>query len=116
MKKKKVFVFIITGLVMAVLCSITVFADGEVANAVSNTWTRARGQIKSIVNDVVFPVIDVVLAILLFVKISTSYMDYRKHGQFEWTAPADFVRLPYILPDSSFVYLVYSGNVIKEQV
>ena len=69
-------------------CSITVFADGEVANAVSNTWTKARGQIKSIVNDVVFPVIDVVLAILLFVKISTSYMDYRKHGQFEWTAPA----------------------------
>ena len=88
MKKKKVFVFIITGLVMAVLCSITVFADGEVANAVSNTWTKGRGQIKSIVNDVVFPVIDVVLAILLFVKISTSYMDYRKHGQFEWTAPA----------------------------
>ncbi len=28
----------------------------EVANAVnSNTWTKARGQIKSIVNDVVFP-------------------------------------------------------------
>ena len=88
MKKKKVLIFIITAAVMAVLCSITVFADGEVANAVSNTWTKARGQIKSIVNDVVFPVIDVVLAILLFVKISTSYMDYRKHGQFEWTAPA----------------------------
>ena len=74
MKKKKVLIFIITAAVMAVLCSITVFADGEVANAVSNTWTKARGQIKSIVNDVVFPVIDVVLAILLFVKISTSYM------------------------------------------
>ena len=88
MKKKKVFVFIITGLVMAVLCSITAFADGEVANAVSNTWTRARGQIKSIVNDVVFPVIDVVLAILLFAKLATAYMDYRKHGQFEWAAPA----------------------------
>lgn len=83
MKKKKVLIFIITGVVMAVLCSITVFAYGEVANAVSNTWTKARGQIKSIVNDVVFPVIDVVLAILLFVKISTSYMDYHKHGQFE---------------------------------
>ena len=42
MKKKKVFVFIITGAVMAVLCSITVFADGEVANAVSNTWTKGQ--------------------------------------------------------------------------
>ena len=58
MKKKKVFLIILTGVVMAVLCSITVFADGEVANAVSNTWTKARGQIKSIVNDVVFPVIN----------------------------------------------------------
>lgn len=75
MKKKKVFIFIITGVIMAVLCSITVFADGEVANAVSNTWTKARGQIKSIVNDVVFPVIDVVLAILLFAKLATAYMD-----------------------------------------
>ena len=73
---------------MAVLFSITVFAVGEVAIGVSNTWTWSRGQIKSILFDVVFPVIDVVLAILLFVKISTSYMDYRKHGQFEWTAPA----------------------------
>ena len=51
-------------------------------------WTKARGQIKSIVNDVVFPVIDVVLAILLFAKLATAYMDYRKHGQFEWAAPA----------------------------
>ena len=41
MKKKKVLIFIITAAVMAVLCSITVFADGEVANAVSNTWTIA---------------------------------------------------------------------------
>ena len=75
MKKKKVLIFIITAAVMAVLCGITVFADGEVANAVSNTWTKTRGQIKSIVNDVVFPVIDVVLAILLFVKLATAYMD-----------------------------------------
>lgn len=58
MKKKKVLIFVLTGVLMAVLCSITVFADGEVANAVSNTWTKARGQIKSIVNDVVFPVIE----------------------------------------------------------
>ena len=29
-----------------------------------------------------------VLAILLFAKLATSYLDYRKHGQFEWAAPA----------------------------
>ena len=45
-------------------------------------------QIKAIVNNVVFPVIDVVLVILFFVKVSTSYFEYRKHGQFEFAAPA----------------------------
>ena len=28
---------------------------------------------------------DVVLAVLLFVKLALSYMDYRKHGQLEWS-------------------------------
>ena len=64
------------------------YADGDVAGAVQSTWYSAKSQIKSIVNNVVFPVIDVVLAILLFAKLSLAYMDYRKHGQFEWTAPA----------------------------
>jgi hypothetical protein len=29
-----------------------------------------------------------ILAILFFVKLATAYMDYRKHGQFEFAAPA----------------------------
>ena len=48
----------------------------------------AQSQIKTIVNNVVFPVIDVILAILLFAKLGMLYSDYRKHGQIEWTAPA----------------------------
>lgn len=87
MKKKKITALLISVCLLAVFCCITAYADG-VAGAVKNTWNSAKGQIKSIVNDVVFPVIDVVLAILLFVKLALSYMDYRKHGQFEWTAPA----------------------------
>ena len=49
---------------------------------------EAQGQIKQVVNNVVFPVIDMILAILFFVKIATAYLDYRKHGQFDFTAPA----------------------------
>ena len=64
------------------------FAAGNVSGAIENTWNAAQGQVKDIVNNVVFPVIDMVLAILFFVKIATAYMDYRKHGQFEFTAPA----------------------------
>ena len=30
----------------------------------------------------------VVPAVFFFVKVGTSYFDYRKTGQFEWTAPA----------------------------
>lgn len=83
-RTKKMIVAAIAVIVLASLCSLTAFADGEVAGAVESTWNAAKGQIKTIV----IPVIDVILAILLFVKIATSYMDYRKHGQFEWTAPA----------------------------
>ncbi len=61
---------------------------GDVAGAVEDTWIAARGQIKEVVNNVIFPIVDLILAVLFFVKIATAYLDYRKHGQFEWTAPA----------------------------
>lgn len=86
--KKKIFIVLITIAVMTSICSLTAFADGDVAGAVESTWTSAKSQIKSIVDNVVFPVIDVILAILLFAKLGMLYSDYRKHGQIEWTAPA----------------------------
>lgn len=68
--------------------SLTVYAAGDVASAIENTWNTAKAQIETVVNNVVFPVIDMILAILFFVKLGTAYFDYRKHGQFEFTAPA----------------------------
>ena len=62
-------------------------ATGDVAGAVEDTWNSAQGQIKAVVNNVVFPVVDMILAILFFVKLGTAYFDYRKHGQFEFVAP-----------------------------
>ena len=62
-------------------------ATGDVAGAVEDTWNSAQGQIKEVVNNVVFPVVDMILAILFFVKLGTAYFDYRKHGQFEFVAP-----------------------------
>ncbi len=61
--------------------------SGNVAGAIEQTWTAAQTQIKAVVNNVVFPVIDMILAILFFVKLGTAYFDYRKHGQFEFSAP-----------------------------
>ena len=87
---KKILTILTLSLLLLSLLSVTVFAaeTGDVAGAVEDTWNAAKGQIKDVVNKVVFPVIDLLLAVLLFVKIATSYMDYRKHGQFEWAPPA----------------------------
>lgn len=62
--------------------------SGDVAGAVEQTWQTASGQIKTVVNNVVFPAIDLILAVFFFAKLGTAYFDYRKSGQFEWTAPA----------------------------
>lgn len=90
MKSKTVRILTLTALVVLMLgvFSMTAFASGDVAGAVESTWSQAQAQVKQIVNNVVFPVIDMVLAILFFVKVGTSYFEYRKHGQFEFTAPA----------------------------
>ena len=77
-------------LVAAVLFVPAVGAYAEtrdVAGAVEDTWNSAQAQIKQVVNNVVFPVVDMILAILFFVKLGTAYFDYRKHGQFEFVAP-----------------------------
>ena len=83
--KKKVIAAIASTLCFATMMSTTAYASGDVAGAVTSTWNTARSQIVSVVNNVVFPCLDVILAVLLFVKIGAMYMDYRKHGQLEWT-------------------------------
>ena len=67
--------------------AVPAFAAGDVAGAIESTWNTAKSQIQTVVNNVVFPVVDMILAILFFVKVGTSYFEYRKHGQFEFAAP-----------------------------
>lgn len=74
-------------LVVAVAIQPT-YAAGNVSGVIQSAWKSAEGQIKNVVNNVVFPVIDLILAVFFFVKLGMAYFDYRKQGQFEWTAPA----------------------------
>lgn len=83
---KILFCVLLAAAVLSVF-SVAVFAAGDVAGAIENTWNAAKGQIQTVVNNVVFPVCDMILAILFFVKVGTAYFDYRKHGQFEFAAP-----------------------------
>ena len=90
-RKKKILAGAFTAALLMTLLTIPAFATapaGDVAGAVEQTWTSAQGQIKTVVNNVVFPVLDVILAVLFFIKVGSSYFEYRKHGQFEFAAPA----------------------------
>ena len=83
--KKKIMAVLVSSLVFADTMALTAHASGDVASAVTSTWNSAKSQIKSITDNVIFPVLDVILVILLFVKIGGAYLDYRKHGQLEWS-------------------------------
>ena len=88
-KRKRLCAALVLSLLLVCVMGTTAFAagTGDVAGAVESTWATASTQIKTVVNNVVFPVIDMILAILFFVKVGTSYFEYRKHGQFEFAAP-----------------------------
>ena len=76
--------------VMSILC-VPAFATsggkGNVGAVVESTWKDAAGQIKTVVNNVVFPALDMVVTLAVFGKSALAYFDYKKHGQFEWTGP-----------------------------
>ncbi|MEI3035955.1 MAG: DUF3852 domain-containing protein [Oscillospiraceae bacterium] len=87
--KKKILSLLCAARLMAAL-AVTAFAapSRDVSGVIEQTWTSAATQIKTVVNSVVFPALDMILAVLLFVKLASAYMDYRKHGQMEWAPVA----------------------------
>ena len=84
---------LLLALVMTAVLTVPAFASGggggtgNVGAVVESTWKDAAGQIKTVVNNVVFPALDMILAIAFFGKTGRAYFDYKKHGQFEWTGP-----------------------------
>ena len=85
-KCKHLCVMLTLSLLLVCMMGTTAFAAGT--GDVESTWATASTQIKTVVNNVVFPAIDLILAVFFFAKLGTAYFDYRKSGQFEWTAPA----------------------------
>lgn len=89
--------------------SITAYAAGDVSGAIEATWNAAKGQVVSVTNNVIFPVVDMVLAIMFFVKLGTAYFDYRKHGQFEFAAPVIlFACLIFTLTAPLYIWTIIS--------
>lgn len=90
-KFKKYLRPLLLSLAMIAVLSVPAFAasggTGNVGAVVESTWKDAAGQIKTVVDNVVFPALDMILAIAFFGKTAMAYFDYKKHGQFEWTGP-----------------------------
>ena len=104
---KRLVVMMIVVLAMVCLTATTAFAEGtgDVAGAVEQTWTDASSQIKTVVDNVVFPALSMVLAIAFFAKLAMAYFDYRKHGQFEWAGPVIlFVCLVFVLLAPNYIW------------
>jgi hypothetical protein len=105
MKRKKLICILAAVMIVTALCCTTAFAAGDVASAVESTWKGAATQIKTVVEKVVFPALDMILAIAFFTKLGMAYFDYRKHGQFEWTGPVIlFACLVFTLTAPSYIW------------
>lgn len=52
--KKKAIASAASAMCFAAVMSLTAYASGDVAGAVTSTWNTARSQIVSVVNNVVF--------------------------------------------------------------
>lgn len=108
-KYKKGILAISIVLMITLLFSMTTFAagSGDVAGAIEGTWKDASTQIKTVVNKVIFPAIDLILAVFFFAKLGTAYFDYRKHGQFDWAAPAIlFACLVFTLTAPAYIWRI----------
>jgi len=77
MKLKRILPVILVVLLLGFALCATAYAapNGDVAGVIENTWNDASGQIKTVVNKVVFPAIDLILAVFFFAKLGTAYFD-----------------------------------------
>ena len=77
MKHKRIVCLTVLAVLFCLLFTVTASAagSGDVAAAVESTWSAASTQIKTVVNNVIFPAIDMILAVFFFVKLGTAYFD-----------------------------------------
>lgn len=103
----KKFTLIISSLYLLLINSfIRISASGDVSGVIEQTWKNAESQIRQVVNNVIFPALSIILAIFLFIKLGSSYFDYKKNNdRFEWTAPSIlFVCLVFTLTAPSYIW------------
>lgn len=79
-------------MLMVTVTAVPAFAAGDVAGAIEQTWNTAKSQIQTVVNNVVFPVVDMILAILFFVKVGRAISSTESTGSLNLPRPASCLR------------------------
>ena len=106
---KKAIATLMAATLILMMTATTAFATpgGNVSGVIEQTWSSANTQIRQVVDNVIFPALSLILVVAFFVKVAVAYFDYRKHGQFEWAAPAIlFVCLVFSLLAPQFIWQV----------
>ena len=119
MKGKKVLRSFFMLCLTAVLACVPAFAaqrvqpigqtqsSSDVAGVVEQTWEDAAQQIRTVVDNVVFPALSMILAVAFFGKVALCYFEYRRGGHFEWTGPVIlFVCLVFVLLAPNYVWTI----------
>ena len=109
-KLKKHLVPVTLALLLCVMCCVPAFASTSasgVADAVEKTWKDTATQIKTVMDNVVFPALDLILAIAFFCKLAIAYFDYRQRNLFEWVGPvALFACLVFTLTAPLYIWTI----------
>ena len=93
-KTKRFLTLLVALTLLCSLFAITAYAtttNNDVAGGVTSAFdTYMKPQYKKIVNNVVFPIIDAIVAVFFIVKTIFAIVNYRKStgAEFEWHAPA----------------------------
>ena len=88
-KCKRLCAALVLSLLLVFVMGTTAFAagTGDVAGAVESTWQTASGQIKTVVNNVVFPAIDLILAVFFFAKLGPPTSTFGKAASLSGRLP-----------------------------
>ena len=114
MKRKRIFqIFLIVLTLALCLCAPAFAAGGDVAGAVEQTWTDASSQIKTVVDNVVFPALSMVLAIAFFAKLAMATLITANMGSSSGRARHP-VRLPGLRPAGPQLHLGHHRDLRGE--
>ncbi len=71
-------------LIMLFINFKNVLANSSVSSAIEGAWNDTSSEAKVIVDNVVFPALSLVLAVIFFIKLAMTYMEYKKSNQVEY--------------------------------